>query len=91
MIVEKLLPGRGAEVRPSTPKEQAATLVLALPVDQWSLKVSDVWPDDDPADLEGHTWAGVVPLHLTPGEHLPAPDLRAGVPVPPSVRRLTGG
>jgi len=88
VVVEKLIPGRGNEVRPSTPKELAATLVLAMPVEQWSLKVSDGWPEDEPSDLEGDAWAGVVPLRLTAGEPRPAPDLRPGIAVPGSVRRL---
>lgn len=89
VIVDKLLPGRRAEVRPSTAKELAATVVLAMPIETWSLKVSDGWPDDPTADVEGDAWAGVVPLRLTPGEPLPAPDLRDGIDVPPSVQRLT--
>lgn len=88
VVVDKLLPDRRAEVRPSTAKELAATLVLAMPIETWSLKVSDGWPDDPPSDVEGDAWAGVVPLRLTVGEPLPAPDLRPGIPVPASVERL---
>jgi len=91
VLVEKLIPGRGAEVRPSTAKELAATLVLAMPVEQWSLKVSEGWPEDEPSDVGGDAWAGVVPLRLAPGEPLPAPDLRPGIEVPASVRRLAAG
>ena len=88
IVVDALLPGRRAEVRPSTKKELASTLVLALPITEWSLKVSDGWPDDPPEDCAGTAWAGVVPAetrYLTP---IPAPDLRAGIPVPESVRRI---
>ncbi len=46
-VVDRLLPGRSGEVRPSTPRELAATLVLARPIDQWSLRVSQKWPDDE--------------------------------------------
>lgn len=88
VVVEKLIPGRGAEVRPSTAKEIAATRVLAMPIEEWSLKVSDGWPEDGPSDVEGTAWAGVVPLRLTPGTPRPAPDLRAGIDVPASVRGL---
>lgn len=91
VVVEKLIPGRGAEVRASTAKELAATLVLAMPIEAWSLKVSDGWPEDEPSDVAGDAWAGVVPLRLTPGDPRPAPDLRPGIPVPPSVDRLTAG
>ena len=88
VIVDKLLPGRRAEVRPTTAKELAATLVLAMPIETWSLKASDGWPDDPVSDVEGDAWAGVVPLRLAAGEPLPAPDLRPGIEVPPSVQRL---
>jgi len=88
VLVEHLVPGRLAEVRASTNRELAATLVLALPLDTWSLRVSDKWPEDEPDDVSGDAWAGVVPMRPVFGEPLPAPDLRAGIPVPPSVRAL---
>jgi nitroimidazol reductase NimA-like FMN-containing flavoprotein (pyridoxamine 5'-phosphate oxidase superfamily) len=89
-LVEALLPGRSVEVRASTERELAATLVLAMPIDRWSLKVSDGWPDDGPEDVAGPAWAGVVPLVLSAGEPRPAPDLPPDTPVPPSVAGLTG-
>lgn len=89
VLVEKLLPGRSAEVRPSTRKEYAATLVLALPIERWSLKVSDGWPEDEPPDVAGPAWAGVVPIAERTGPPRPAPDLREGIALPPSVRALT--
>jgi nitroimidazol reductase NimA-like FMN-containing flavoprotein (pyridoxamine 5'-phosphate oxidase superfamily) len=87
-VAEALLPGRLAEVRPSTRKELASTLVLALPITEWSLKISDGWPDDPPEDCAGPAWAGVVPVQVRYGAPIPAPDLRAGIPVPESVRRI---
>jgi nitroimidazol reductase NimA-like FMN-containing flavoprotein (pyridoxamine 5'-phosphate oxidase superfamily) len=87
-ITDSLLPGRVVEVRGPTPKELAATLVLLLPIEEWSLKVSAGWPDDAPADLDGNAWAGIVPLTTGFGQPVPAPDLRAGIEVPASVRRL---
>jgi uncharacterized protein len=41
IITDALIPGRSAEVRASTAKELAAVLVLALPIAEWSLKVSE--------------------------------------------------
>jgi len=87
-VVEALLPGRLAEVRRPTPKELASTLVLALPIAEWSLKVSDGWPDDPQEDCAGPAWAGVIPVQVRYGAPIPAPDLRAGIPVPGSVRRI---
>ena len=87
-VVEALLPGRLAEVRRPTRKELAQTLVLALPITEWSLKVSDGWPDDPPQDCTGPAWAGVIPVQVRYRDPIPAPDLRAGIPVPESARRI---
>ncbi len=88
-FTDRVLPGRSGEVRRSTPKELAATLVLALPITEWSLKTSDGFAEDPASDLEGDAWAGAVPLHTTWGEPEPNPDLRPGIDVPASVRALT--
>lgn len=81
-VSEHLMPGRWADVRKPTGKELAATIVLALPLDEWSVKVSDGPPDDAVADLDLPVWAGVVPLREQQGTPLAAPDLRGGPPVP---------
>jgi nitroimidazol reductase NimA-like FMN-containing flavoprotein (pyridoxamine 5'-phosphate oxidase superfamily) len=88
LVTERLLPGRVAEVRRPTAAELAATLVLALPIEDWSLRVSDGWPEDAEEDLAGPAWAGVVPLLTSYGAPEAAPDLREGIDVPPSVRGL---
>jgi nitroimidazol reductase NimA-like FMN-containing flavoprotein (pyridoxamine 5'-phosphate oxidase superfamily) len=88
IITERLIPGRSSEIRRPRKAELAATLVLALPIAEWSLKISDGWPEDPDDDVAGDAWAGVVPLRNSYGDPLPAPDLRPGVPVPPSVRHL---
>ncbi|MDX6357586.1 MAG: uncharacterized protein QOH37_640 [Nocardioidaceae bacterium] len=89
LVTERLLPGRVAEVRRPTKAELAATLVLALPIDDWSLKVSDDWPEDGPDDVAGPAWAGVVPLTSSYAAPLRAPDLADGIAVPPSVLGLS--
>jgi uncharacterized protein len=87
-VVEGLIPGRVAEVRPANIKELAATQVLSLPIAEWSLKVSEGWPDDTDEDRAGTAWAGVLPATTGYGEPLPAPDLNDGIPLPESVRRI---
>jgi nitroimidazol reductase NimA-like FMN-containing flavoprotein (pyridoxamine 5'-phosphate oxidase superfamily) len=89
LVTEALIPGRSAEVRRPTRAELAATLVLALPLDDWSLKISAGWPEDEDSDIAGPAWAGVVPVHERYGQPLVAPDLRDGIEVPPSVRDLS--
>jgi uncharacterized protein len=88
VLTESLLPGRLAEVRSPTDKELAATLVLAMPIEEWSLKVSAGWPEDPPEDVSGDAWAGVVPLTQVAGPPRNAPDLRPGIAVPASLRAL---
>jgi nitroimidazol reductase NimA-like FMN-containing flavoprotein (pyridoxamine 5'-phosphate oxidase superfamily) len=81
-ISDHLMPGRRGEAREPNAKELAATLVLALPLDETSVKVSSGDPADDPADLDRPVWAGVVPLAESYGAPVDAPDLRGAHPVP---------
>jgi nitroimidazol reductase NimA-like FMN-containing flavoprotein (pyridoxamine 5'-phosphate oxidase superfamily) len=88
VITEGLIPGRVAELRRPVAAELAATLVLAMPIERWSLKISDGWPEDDERDVAGTAWAGVVPRIISFGTPHPAPDLRPGIEVPESVQSL---
>ena len=80
-----LLPGLTGARTPS-PKELAATSVLALPLTEWSLKVSASPPDDEDSDLDRPVWAGVVPLRHTWDTPVSAPDLNNGLPSPAALR-----
>lgn len=90
LLTNDLLPGRASEVREHSRKELAATLVVRMSIDEWTIKVSHDWPEDLPEDVAGDTWAGVLPIVTSYGTALPAPDLRAGIPLAPSVSRLEG-
>ncbi len=85
-ISEHLMPGRWADARQPNRKELAATLVLSLPLVEWSVKISDGPPEDAPDDLPLPVWAGVLPLQEEYGDPAPAPDLRDGLAVPGYVR-----
>lgn len=89
VLAERLLPGRWQHIRPPSTKELAATAVVAVPLLEWSVKVSDSPPEDLPEDLLLPVWAGVVPLRETAGPPVAAPDLDPAVPLPEHVRRLT--
>jgi uncharacterized protein len=91
VLTEHLLPGRWADARHPSSKELAQTMVLSLPLDEWSVKVSDGPPDDDPGDLDRPVWAGTVPMTVAWGDPVGAPDLRGDHPVPGYVRGWTGG
>ena len=91
-LTDTFIPGRVAELRASSRKELAATMVLRTPIgaDNWSLKIGDGWPEDEDDDIAAGAWAGVVPLTTTYGEPQRAPDCDPATPVPPSVRAMTG-
>jgi nitroimidazol reductase NimA-like FMN-containing flavoprotein (pyridoxamine 5'-phosphate oxidase superfamily) len=84
LVVDQVVPGRSATVRPHTRKELAATTVLALPLHEASVKVRSGDPVDDDADLAAGGWAGVIPLRTTASDPVTAADA-AGHEVPPEV------
>jgi nitroimidazol reductase NimA-like FMN-containing flavoprotein (pyridoxamine 5'-phosphate oxidase superfamily) len=79
VLVDHLMPGRRADLRKSTIKELNATSLLALPIETFSSKCRSGPPDDSKSDLDAQVWAGVVPLTLTTGEPVDAPDLLPGM------------
>jgi nitroimidazol reductase NimA-like FMN-containing flavoprotein (pyridoxamine 5'-phosphate oxidase superfamily) len=81
-LVDHLMPGRRAELRQSTSKELNATSLLSLPIETFSCKVRSGPPADSKSDLDAPVWAGVVPLGLTAGEPVDAPDLLPGIGQP---------
>ncbi|HJQ02041.1 MAG TPA: pyridoxamine 5'-phosphate oxidase family protein [Jatrophihabitans sp.] len=90
LLTDALIPGRVAEVRRPNARELAATLVLRLIVEEYTIKISQGWPDDPPSDVAGPAWAGVLPRRTSYPQAWPAPDLRDGIELPESVRRLLG-
>jgi len=87
LVVDHIVPGRPATLRPSTRKELAATSVLALALAEASVKARSGDPVDEPEDVEAGAWAGVVPLWLQAGDVVTAADA-PGTEVPPEVDRV---
>lgn len=83
-LTDKMVPGRAAVARAPNAKELAATTVLALPLEEVSLKARTGGVADDAEDLAWPVWAGVLPLRLTPAAPEPdaalAPGVTAGMP-----------
>lgn len=86
-ITEHMLPGRWEEARPPSVKEDKGTKLLAIDIDEASVKVRTGPPGDDDGDLASDIWAGVIPLRVVAGPVEPSPDLTQGIDVPESVRR----
>ena len=61
-FVDRLYPGRWAELRPATAQELKATTVLWLDLGEVSAKVRSGPPGDEAEDLAWPCWAGVVPV-----------------------------
>ncbi len=84
-IVEHVVPGRVASVRPPSENELRATRVVALPLDEASAKVRTGPPKDDEDDYALAVWAGELPLRLEPLEPVADPRLAPGTKPPPEV------
>ena len=84
-IVEHIVPGRWADVRPPSENELRATSVLVFPIEEGSAKIRSGPPVDDEQDYALAAWAGVLPLLTHVGAPQPDPRLRAGIPAPPYV------
>jgi len=89
ILTAHLMPGRLAELRPSTRKELNATTLLSLPLESYTVKVSDSPPDDPADDLAAPIWAGVLPLRMKAGKPQPAPDLKIPVAPPKYLKKWT--
>jgi nitroimidazol reductase NimA-like FMN-containing flavoprotein (pyridoxamine 5'-phosphate oxidase superfamily) len=81
-VTEQLAPGQWDATRGPTAKELAATAVLALSLEEASVKVRQGPPNDDEEDRARPIWAGVLPLVTTWGDPVPDPLLASGIPVP---------
>ena len=89
IITDHLMPGRSGEVREHKSKELAATLVLRVPLDEVSVKISHKMPDEEVNDGDPRTiWAGVLPLRTVAGEPLTSELTPSETPVSTSVLAL---
>lgn len=86
-LTEHLLPERSKELRPSTTNELKATSILAFPLDDYSIKVSNGEPEDPEEDLAIPIWVGVVPIQQVFGEPRPVADLDPSILIPDYIKR----
>jgi uncharacterized protein len=89
LLSEHILPGRWAESRQPNERELKATLVLRLPIEEFSAKVRQGPPIDDEEDYAFSTWAGVIPLQMVAGEPIDDARLVTGITAPEYARRYT--
>ncbi|MBN6053664.1 pyridoxamine 5'-phosphate oxidase family protein [Nonomuraea sp. RK-328] len=82
VLTERLAPGQWDYARRPNRKELAATAVLALSLDEASVKLRRGAPVDEDEDYGLPVWAGVLPLVTRWGAPVPDPALPEGIDVP---------
>ncbi len=91
LLSEHLAPGQWDYVRRPSRKELAATTLLALPLDEASVKVRTGPPDDgDSPDAGLGLWAGELPLVSGWGDPIPDRGLPEGLAVPAHIAARAG-
>src|SRR5947208_1152752 len=74
-LSEHILPGRWEESRQPNERELKATLVMRLPITEYSAKMRTGPPIDNEEDYGFPTWSGVVPLQTVAGCPVKDPKL----------------
>jgi nitroimidazol reductase NimA-like FMN-containing flavoprotein (pyridoxamine 5'-phosphate oxidase superfamily) len=82
LLSEHILPGRWVESRQPNERELKATLVMRLPIEEFSAKVRQGPPVDDEEDYAFPTWAGVIPLEMVARRPMGDSRLLTGQAVP---------
>ncbi len=77
-------------VRPPSQIDLRKTLVLELPLTEASAKVRAGDPGDEPDDIAGPWWAGMVPITTRFEAPIPSADLTSGAEPPESIADLAG-
>jgi len=91
LVSEHLAPGQWDYARQPSREELAATRLLAMPLDEASVKIRTGPPDDaDSPDAALGLWAGELPLAASWQPPVPDPALPAGQPVPPHIMARAG-
>jgi nitroimidazol reductase NimA-like FMN-containing flavoprotein (pyridoxamine 5'-phosphate oxidase superfamily) len=86
-LVEHIVPGRMADTRPPDDRELAATRLLRLPIETFSVKQRSGPPQDAAKDMASTTWCGEIPLHQVAGDPVPDPAMPGDPAVPAYAKR----
>src|SRR6185437_9323820 len=90
-LSEHIVPGQWDYARRPSKKELAATTLLALPLEEASVKIRTGPPDDgDSHDAALGLWAGELPLATTWQQPVADPALPQVIEAPPHIAGLAG-
>jgi nitroimidazol reductase NimA-like FMN-containing flavoprotein (pyridoxamine 5'-phosphate oxidase superfamily) len=87
-LTDKLAPNRSSEIRSSTKKELAATLLVSVPLLETSVKIRTGAPKEAESDIDSKTWSGVIPFKLIATTPIPGDDFSEKSKFPGSVESV---
>jgi nitroimidazol reductase NimA-like FMN-containing flavoprotein (pyridoxamine 5'-phosphate oxidase superfamily) len=87
-FMDKIAPGRQAEVRAGSDKEFAATTILRISLSEAACKVRSGPVAGDEDDINVFAWAGVLPMAMVAGA--PVRDVQCAAPTPDYVAGWEG-
>ena len=85
-----LMPGRWDDARSPSPKEMAATGIIAVEIEEATAKVRSGPPGDDEPDYDLPVWAGVLPYRTGFGAPEADPGRRRDEPLPSYISDAMG-
>jgi nitroimidazol reductase NimA-like FMN-containing flavoprotein (pyridoxamine 5'-phosphate oxidase superfamily) len=89
-FINKLIPGRAAELRASTEQEMKATTLLGMLITEASGKIRNGGVHDNPDDAQEKIWAGVLEVNTYFGDLHPDQDTQVIAEPSASLSGLTG-
>jgi nitroimidazol reductase NimA-like FMN-containing flavoprotein (pyridoxamine 5'-phosphate oxidase superfamily) len=89
-FVDKLVPGRSADLRASTAQELKATTLLGMTITEASGKIRTGSVHDNPGDSQEKVWAGVLGVETRFTELTPDDETPVLVKAAENLRRLLG-
>ena len=89
-FIDKLIPGRSAELRRSTEHEMKATTLLGMTITEASGKIRNGGVHDNPDDAQEKIWAGVLEVNTFLGALHPDEETRVIAEPSANLSGLTG-
>jgi hypothetical protein len=89
-FVDKLVPGRAADLRASTDQELKATTLLGMTITEASGKIRTGGVHDNPDDSNERVWAGVLGVETRFTELTPDDETPVLVEAAENIRQLLG-
>lgn len=91
LFIDRLYPGRRAEIRPNEAQELKGTTVIAMEIEEASAKCRSGPPKDDEPDYQLDVWAGIIPITQVVGAPVADPKLKVGVGFPKGLSGYADG